>query len=76
VVLDHFLVASLFYNEDRRSSSSDSKFSKHCSIGVVSSKSSIAMCEVGISHSMRRVASTPWMRWKGVKPVAVLTTVR
>jgi hypothetical protein len=36
VALDHFLAASLFCKEDRRYSSRDSKFSKRCSIGVVS----------------------------------------
>jgi hypothetical protein len=62
VAFDHFLAASLFCNEDQRSSSSDSKFSKHCSIGAVSGNSSMAVRNVGISHSMGRVASIPWMR--------------
>jgi hypothetical protein len=76
VAFDHFLVSSLFYNEDRRSSSSDSKFNKNFYIGAMSGNSSIAVCKVGISHSMGRVALTPWMIWKGVKPMVVLTIVR
>jgi hypothetical protein len=39
VALDYFLAASLFCNEDRRSSSNESRFSKHCSIGAVSGNS-------------------------------------
>jgi hypothetical protein len=76
VDLDHFLAALLCCNEDRLSSSSDSKVNRHYSIGVVSGKSSMAVCNVGISHSIGRVASIPWMRWSGVKPVAVLIAVR
>jgi hypothetical protein len=33
------------------------------------------VCNMEISHSIGRVASIPWMRWNGVKPVAVLTAV-
>jgi hypothetical protein len=62
VAFDHFLATSLFCNEDRHSSSRDSKFSKHFSIGGVSGNSSIAVRKVGIFHSMGRVASTPWTR--------------
>jgi hypothetical protein len=39
-------------------------------------KSSIAVRNVGISHSMGSTDSMPWTKWKGVKPVVVLTTVR
>jgi hypothetical protein len=76
VALDHFLAASLCCNEDQQSSSSDSKISRHCSIGEVSGKSSMAVHNMGISHSIGRVASIPWMRWNGVKLVAVLTIMR
>jgi hypothetical protein len=74
--LDHFLVASLCCNEDRRSSSRDSKVSRHCSIREVSGKSSMLVLNMGISHSIGSVASIPWTRWNGVKLVAVLTIVR
>jgi hypothetical protein len=46
--LECFLVASLFCNEDHRSSSRDSKESKHCSMGVVSGRILIAVHNVGI----------------------------
>jgi hypothetical protein len=47
VALDHFLAASLFCNEERQSSSSDSNFNKRCSIGVVSGNSSMEVHKVG-----------------------------
>jgi hypothetical protein len=75
VDLHHFLSTSLCCNEDRRSSSSDSKVSKRYSIGLVLGNSSMVVRNVGISHSIGRVASIPWMRWKGVKSVAVLTAM-
>jgi hypothetical protein len=76
VALDHFLVASLCCNEDQRSSSSDSKVSRCFSIREVLGKSSMAVLNVGISHSIGRVASIPWTRWNGVKPVEILTIAR
>jgi hypothetical protein len=45
-------------------------------IGVVSSNSSMEVCNMGISHFIWRVSSIPWMRWKVVKPVAFLGDVR
>jgi hypothetical protein len=62
VALDHFLAASLFYNEDRPSSSNESKVSKNFSIGAVSGNISMAVCNMGISHLMGRVALIPWTR--------------
>jgi hypothetical protein len=76
VALDQFLASSLCCNEDRRSSSSDSKVSRHFSIGEVSGKSLMVVREVGISHSIGRVSSIPWTRWNGVRPVEVLIAVR
>jgi hypothetical protein len=75
VALDHFLAASLCCNEDQGSSSSDSKLSRHYSIGEVSGNSSITVCNVWISHSIGRVSSIPWTRWNSVKPVTVFTIV-
>jgi hypothetical protein len=75
VALDHFLAASLFYNEDRRSSSNDSQVNIHCSIRVVSGNISMVVHNVGISHSIGRVDLVPWTRWNGVKLVEVLTIV-
>jgi hypothetical protein len=31
---------------------------------------------MGISHSIGRVASIPWMRWNNVEPVVVLIVVQ
>jgi hypothetical protein len=76
VSLDHFLVASLCFNEDRRSSSSESKVRRSCSIRAVSSKSSMEVRNMGISHSIWRVAWIPWTRWNGVKIVAFFIVVR
>jgi hypothetical protein len=76
VALDDFLVVSLCLNEDRQSSSSDSKVNKHCSIGAVSGNSSMVVSNVGISHSIGMVASIPWMRWNIVKPVAFMGDMR
>ena len=76
MALDDFLDVSLCLNEDRRSSSSDSKVNKHFSIGAVSGNSSMVVSNVGISHSIGRVASIPWMRWNIVKPVAIMGDVR
>jgi hypothetical protein len=76
VALDHFLAASLCCNEDQRSSKSDSKVSRCCSIGAMPGKISMVVHNVGILHSIGRVASIPWTRWNGVKLVVVLTTMR
>jgi len=76
MALDHFLDASLCLNEDQRSSSSDSKLNKHCSIGAVLTNISMVVCNMGISHSISRVASIPWMMWNVVKPIAFLGDVR
>ena len=76
MALDHFLDASLCLNEDQRSSLSDSNFNKDCSIGVVLSNISMVVCNVGISHSIWRVSSIPWMKWNVVKPMAFLGGVR
>jgi len=62
MALDHFLVASLCCNEDQWSSSRDYEANKCCSIGAVSTKSSMAVRNVGISHSMGRVVSSLWTR--------------
>jgi len=75
VALDDFLAVSLCLNEDKRSSSSDCKVNKHCSIGAVSGNSSMVVSNVGISHSIRRVALIPWMRSNIVKPVAFIGDV-
>ena len=52
MAFDHSLATLLLYNEDQQYSYSDSKFSKCCSIGVVSGNSSIAVCKVGILQSI------------------------
>jgi hypothetical protein len=48
----------------------------HYSIREVSGKSSMAVCKVGISHSIWRVDSIPWIRWNNVKPMANLASMR
>jgi hypothetical protein len=55
-----FFSCLIVCNEDRRSSSRDSKVSRRCSIGAVSGNSSMVVHNVGISHSIGRVASIPW----------------
>jgi hypothetical protein len=76
VALYCFLASLLCCNEDRQSSSSDSKVSRRCSIGAVSGNSLMAVHNVGIFHLIGRVELIPWMRWNGVKLMAVLIAVR
>jgi len=58
-----------------RSSSMRPKKRSHWAKVVVSGRRSMALCRVGISHSIGRTTSIPWTRWKGVKSVVVLIVV-
>jgi hypothetical protein len=46
------------------------------SIGEMFGNRSMGVRNMGISHSIERVALIPWMRWNNVKTVVVLTSMQ
>ena len=68
-----FLWASLCCNDCHQFLSTSSICTRRCSRGWVSLRSLMAECKLGMSRSMGIMASTPYTKWKGVKPVDVFT---